>query len=163
MKTALVALDLQKDFFSDDNPNLVAFESIVPAINRAITSFRSHSDPIVFVQHTSKAKPVGSDAWKIHEAFDVQDDDLRVMKSHPDAFWKSSLDSELQAKAVEAILIVGVLSEHCVLSTYRGALLRGYRTLLLEEGIASLSNDLTGFTLRLCEHIGIDELDGLWA
>ena len=162
MKTALVALDLQKDFFSDNNPNLVAFESIVPVINRAIASFRSQSYPIVFVQHTSKTKPVGADAWKIHEAFDVQDDDLCAMKSHPDAFWKSSLDTELQANAVEAILIVGVLSEYCVLSTYRGALLRGYRALLLDGGIASLSNDLTEFTLRLCEHIDIENLDGLW-
>ena len=156
MKSALLVLDVQNDIFVPENPNLLAFESTLPIINTAIGIFRTEGLPIVLGHHASSNKPEGSDPWMIYHGVDSTDSDFHISKSFHDAFWQTELDSYLRSLAVKAVLICGFLSEYCVLSTYRGALQRGYRAQVLEGAIASLSDEMNEFTLRLCGHVGPD-------
>ena len=159
MKPALLILDPQSDFFGDDNPNLAEFQAAVPIINAAIALFRQRGWPLVFVQHSSASKPAGSYAWAIHEQFDCQPDDMRLCKRHYNAFWETGLDALLQAAGVELVVVSGYVAEFCVLSTVRGALERGYRSTILEDGIAGMNGRYTQFTLELSPRITLAELD----
>lgn len=49
MRPALLILDPQNDFFEADNPNLTEFLATVSIINSAISIFREHHWPIIFV------------------------------------------------------------------------------------------------------------------
>ncbi|MFQ5924023.1 MAG: cysteine hydrolase family protein [Anaerolineales bacterium] len=162
-KLALLVLDAQNDFFARDNPNIAAFDATLPVINEVVGYFRDGRLPVVFVQHTSSKKPEGSAAWMIYEGFDTESGDPRILKSFPDAFWESELDAQLRSIDVNVLIISGFLSEHCVLSTYRGALQRGYAAYLLEGGIASLKDEHTEFTLRISERVSLDNLRGMLA
>jgi len=137
-------------------------ESALPIINKAVALFRSEGLPIAHIQHASSKKPEGSESWMIYEGVDTTDSDFHISKSFLDAFWQTQLDSHLSSLDVKALIVCGFLSEHCVLSTYRGAIQRGYRARVLEGGIASLSDEMTEFTLRLCEHVSLDGLGSMF-
>jgi len=158
MKPALLALDLQNDFFEADNPNLAGFQRTIPTINAVIALFRERGWPIVFIHHTSKNKPTGSHAWQIHPSFDCRSEDRRVQKGHMNAFWDSELDTALKLLGVDLVVIVGYASEFCVLSTFRGAGERGYKNAILKDGIASLDEQRTQFTLGISTTTTLDEL-----
>lgn len=158
MKHALLVLDPQNDFFEEDNPNLDEFRATVPVINRVLQLFHERGLPVIFIQHTSTRKPVGSHAWEIYPSFTCQPGDIRLVKKHENAFWNSELDAALMKQQVDSVIIAGYLSERCVLSTLRGALERSYHGLVLEGAIASLNNRFTQFTLEISPHISVDEL-----
>lgn len=155
---ALLILDPQNDFFGKDNPNLPAFQATVPVINAAIALFRDQHWPIIFIQHTSKRKPEGSDLWKIHPQFNHHNDDICLNKTHFNAFWHTDLETILKAKQVNSVIVCGYMSELCVLSTLRAAMERGFDAAILDGSIASLDDRLTQFTLEISPKIGLDEL-----
>lgn len=155
---ALLILDPQNDFFRDDNPNLPAFQATIPIINAAIIAFREHEWPIIFIQHTSKRKPEGSDIWKIHTQFSQNPDDICLNKVHFSAFWKTDLESILKEKKIESVIVCGYMSEYCVLSTLRAAMERGLEAALLDEAIASLDDRHTHFTLEISPTISLEQL-----
>lgn len=158
MKPALLVIDPQNDFFVGDNPNLAEFQATIPVINAAIAMFRQQQWPVVFGQHTSSGKPVGSYAWAISKLFDCQVGDAQFSKTHYNAFWNTKLDDILKTDGVDFVVVCGYLAEHCVLSTLRGALERGYRSAVLEHSMASLNNRHTQFVWDISPHITFDEL-----
>jgi len=158
MKPALLILDAQNDFFGDDNPNLEAFHKTVPHINAAIQVFREEKRPFCFIQHTSHKKSAGSHAWKIAPVFEYEPKDWSMNKSFPNAFWETDLEKQLRSANVNAVIIAGYISEHCVLSTYRGAQERGFQALILEAGIASLDNRNNKFVLKMTNGISLEAL-----
>jgi nicotinamidase-related amidase len=159
MKLALLVLDPQNDFFQEDNPNFDEFYATIPVINRALRLFRQKGLTIVFLQHTSTKKPVGSHSWEIYPSIDCQPDDIRLIKKYENAFWNSELDATLVKRQVDSVIITGYLAERCVLSTLRGALERSYHGSILEGAIASLDKRLTHFTLEISSHLSIEELE----
>lgn len=158
MITALLILDVQNDFFGDDNPNLEAFHKTVPHINAAIRVFRKGKRPFCFIQHTSPKKSAGSDDWKIAPLFEYTPEDWSINKSFQNAFWQTDLEKQLRSEKVEAVIIAGYVSEFCVLSTYRGAQERGFQAWVLEAGIASLDNQNTDFVLKMTNKMTLNEL-----
>ncbi len=158
MRPALLILDPQNDFFADDNPNLAAFQQTVPHINAAICLFKEQKRPYCFIQHTSSKKAAGSRAWQIFPAFEYHPEDWSMNKSFSNAFWETGLEKQLRSAKVDTVVIAGYLSEHCVLSTYRGAYERRFQAWILESGIASLENRITEFVLNMTNGISLDSL-----
>jgi nicotinamidase-related amidase len=158
MKKALLILDPQNDFFGEDNQNLPAFQATIPIINAVIAIFREQHWPIIFIQHTSKRKPEGSENWKIHPQFNHHSDDIFLNKTHYSAFWKTNLETTLKEKQVDSVIVCGYMSEYCVLSTLRGAVERGFESVILEDSIASLENRYTQFTMDISPKIRMDQL-----
>lgn len=155
---ALLILDPQNDFFGNDNPNLNAFLASIPVINQAISLFRAAEWPVIFIQHTSKRKPEGSEIWKIHPAFNCQDVDIRINKTHFSAFWNTDLEMILRKKQVDSIVVCGYMSEYCVLSTLRAAMERGFDAAILDGSIASLEDRFTRFTLEISPTLSLEDL-----
>ena len=155
---ALLILDPQNDFFGNDNPNLPAFQATIPVINNAISIFREQNWPVIFIQHTSKRKVVDSDIWKIHSAFDRQEKDISINKTHFSAFWGTNLETKLRESQVTSVVVVGYMSEYCVLSTLRAAIERGFEAVILDGSIATLEDRFTQFTLEISPTISIEHL-----
>lgn len=155
---ALLILDPQNDFFEEDNPNLSAFQATIPVINAAIATFRDQGWPIIFIQHTSKRKPEGSDIWKIHPQFNHHPDDICLIKAHSSAFWQTDLETILKEQQVESVIVCGFMSEFCVLSTLRAAQERGFDAAILDGSIASLDDHYTQFTLEISPTIALEKL-----
>ena len=127
MNPALLIVDPQNDFFESDNPNLVEFQRVLPTINAAIALFKKRGWLIVFGQHSSSKKQPGTHAWKIFEGFNSIVESFKISKKYPNSFWKTKLNSLLKPSQVDFVVVTGFCSEHCVLSTFRGAYERGYK------------------------------------
>lgn len=155
---ALLILDPQIDIFGEDNPNLAAFQTTIPVINAAIAIFRNKHWPIIFIQHTSKRKPEGSDLWKIHPQFNHHPHDICLNKTHYSAFWQTNLEKILKEKHVNSVIVSGYMSEYCVLSTLRAARERDFDAVILEGSIASLNDHHTQFTLEISPQIKLDQI-----
>jgi nicotinamidase-related amidase len=158
MQPALLIVDPQNDFFAADNPNLAEFQATVSVINSAIAVFRERRWLIVFIQHTSSKKPIGSFVWEISKHFDFKPSDTRLTKTHYNAFWDTELEAILHRDHVDFGVVAGYVAEYCVLSTLRGALERGFQGAILKHSIASLDSRHTQLTLEVSPLISIYEL-----
>lgn len=147
MPPALLILDAQNDFFGADNPHLAAFQCSVPVINAAIAAFQRRGWPVIFVQHTSPAKPAGSAAWQIHAGFQRGPQDAALIKTQHNAFDGSNLNQHLATRGADVLVIAGYVAEYCVLATYRAAQRMRYQPFVLRDGTASLE----GFDLNKVE------------
>ncbi len=157
MKPVLLVVDPQNDFFESDNPNLIEFQRVVPTINSAIAFFKKQDWLIVFIQHTSSKKKHRTHAWEIYEGFNGVAESFQISKKYPNSFWRTKLNSLLKSAQVDFVVVAGFCSEHCVLSTLRGANERGYRGIILKDGIASLDDRYTSFVLNISKNSSLDE------
>jgi nicotinamidase-related amidase len=161
MKPALLVVDTQNDFFEPDNPNLGEFQQVLPSINAAIALFKKKGWPVVFIQHTSSKKAPGTHAWKIYEGINGVTESFQISKRYPNAFWRTKLNSLLKSSQVDFVVVAGFCSEHCVLSTLRGAHERGYKGIILREAIASLDDRFTSFVLSISKNFSLDEFTAM--
>ncbi|ACH37537.1 cysteine hydrolase family protein [Citrifermentans bemidjiense Bem] len=65
---------------------------------------------------------------------------VTFQKSRPDAFSTPELDAYLREKQVDQIFITGLDGAYCVSATARGALNRGYKVTLFQDGVATESS-----------------------
>ncbi len=157
MNLAFILLDPQSDFFGEDNPNLPAFKSAVPIINQALHYFREHSLLVIVIQHTSPKLPAHTLKWEIFPEIIIKSSDVILRKHFQNAFWKSRLNRVLHDKLIDTLLIAGYLAERCVLSTYRGAIERGFSPFLLADGIAGVEHP--GVVLEWCKNVTLEQIE----
>lgn len=69
------------------------------------------------------------------------EDEIVVLKTRNNSFWRSALNQILASKGVEQILATGVATNICVESTVREARSYGYRALTVADGTATLNDE----------------------
>ncbi len=158
MRPALLVVNPQTGFFEDDNGNPTEFRRVLPKVNAAIAFFRKQRWPVIFLQHISANKPVGSQAWSIYAGFDCRREDVQLNKAYANAFWQTELDQRLRALGVDYVVVAGLIAEQCVLSTYRGARERNYRAAILQDGIAGSKHDDARFVYDISTTVTLSEL-----
>jgi nicotinamidase-related amidase len=139
MKPALLVIDVQKQFFLESETQKESLYNAVYFINEAVRLFRGQKLPIVYIQHSNKEDGVlpGTEGFELPDAFDVQSEDIRVVKTYGNAFNKTSLFDKLKALGVDTVILSGYCAEFCVLSTYRGAKDLDLNPILLVGSLAS--------------------------
>ena len=75
-----------------------------------------------------------------HRGLAVQPEDIRVRKTTPDSFHKTELQSLLQARNVETLVVCGLQSDFCVDCTVRRALALGYPVVLVSVAHSTVDN-----------------------
>jgi len=190
-KTALVVVDMQTYFLDSSSPAHVpqALE-IVPAINRLARALRTAGGHVVWIrtmytkeaeasishfhqillkpaayEYRCKALSEGSEASKIWPGLDVAPEDLVMKKTRFSAFTAdaSELDAHLRKREVEAVLVAGTMTNVCCDSTARDAMMHNYRTTMLHDGNASLTeaehaSTLVNFHMYFGDVAGCDEV-----
>jgi nicotinamidase-related amidase len=72
-----------------------------------------------------------------------------VRKRWYDAFAGSELDGVLRARHVSALVVVGTMTDICVLATVVGAFNREYRITVVEDGVSTLWPEIQRATLDI--------------
>lgn len=133
-------------------------------INEALAFFRQQGLPVVVVlDEEGPSRVPGHPSFEPHEGLRLVAADPRVHKQYNNSFWQTELHERLQAAGVDTVVVSGWCAEFCVLSTYRGAVERGYRAMLLEGGIASGSAEHLKMVEQICPQIGARSLGELLA
>jgi len=160
-RTAIVVVDMQNDFVKPDG-NLVvsAAQETVPRIQALLERARERGVPIAYTQDTHREDDpewdnwpehvrAGTWGWEIIDELKPQAGDLVCRKSRYSGFYGTWLDHYLtQVWDATYVVVVGTVSNICVLHTAAAAGLRFLRVIMPADGISALTNFGQAMTLR---------------
>ncbi|MEE4193994.1 MAG: isochorismatase family protein [Anaerolineae bacterium] len=123
MKPALLVIDIQKDFYQEDEVSAKLLQSAVDYLNYIIPLFREKGYPVICIQHMVKAHGFvpGHSGFDIPDDLPIEEGDIRIYKEYSNSFNKTELKQKLEELSVDTVFITGYSALHCVLATYRGA------------------------------------------
>ncbi len=164
MATALLLIDLQNDYFADDELARCR-DDLVAACNDLVRSARAAGAPVVEVQ-TVHAHDRST--WALNMLDDGQgmalegsegvrrvegllEADEVVVKTRDSAFFRTRLDELLDAKGVDRVVLTGVSTESCIAATATDAYARNLRVVLVRDATASVTEELHEQTLDRLE------------
>jgi nicotinamidase-related amidase len=160
-RTALIVVDMQNDFVSEGG-NLLVPEAVqtIPKIKSLLQRARDAGTKVAFSQDTSfegdpewdiwpKHCEQGTWGWQIIDELKPLEPELICVKNRYDAFYGTWLDHFLRTIwHVEHLVIVGTVSNICVLHTAASAGLRWYKIVVPANGISALTDFDQAATLR---------------
>ncbi|WP_416298006.1 cysteine hydrolase family protein [Paenibacillus illinoisensis] len=117
-------------------------------INHVADVLRSNDHVVVHVQDVEGLEESSPEDYRIISEVNVNEKDLTVTKESSNAFWQTELESTLKSHGVELVIISGFAAEECVLFTYNGAMERGFRPVMLQNGILSTHQEAVTSTYR---------------
>jgi len=172
--TALLVIDMQNFYMVEGQMAYCpSAHPIVPTVNRLVEATRRFGGKIIWVRnvtnpeafktwsrHYDRMKPEiidarkrelakDSEGFKLWHELDARDDDLRVNKTRYSAFIDdaSNIVSVLEKHGIDTLVFCGIVTNVCVESTARDAMMLNYRTLIVEDACAA--NTLSAHTETL--------------
>ncbi len=157
---ALVAVDVQNDFFLGGSLTVPGAEEILPAMNRYIEIFQSKELPIFATRDwhpeghcsfTAQGGPwpvhcvVGSKGARFHPDLHLPGSTVVISsatqldKEAYSGFEGTDMHDRMQAAGIRRLLIGGLATDYCVLNTVKDALKYGYKVLLLTDAIRAVN------------------------
>lgn len=142
MNTALLVIDIQKDYFPGGKFPLVNPEEAAKKAYMLLQCFREHGGHHVHIQHIS-LKPdaaffiKGDSGSDIHDSVAHFEDEPIVYKHYPNAFRETNLLEMLKAWEVERVVICGMMTHMCVDATARAAADFGFQVIIAEDACAT--------------------------
>lgn len=149
MKTALVVVDLQNDYFKGGNWELVGTEQVAENASKLLKYARNNEMPIIHVRHefpTDDApffKPNTKGA-EIHSSVKNLDSEPVVLKHQINSFRETNLKELLDLNEVDSILICGAMSHMCIDGLTRAANDFGYKCIVAHDACATLDLEFNG-------------------
>jgi len=142
MKTALLIIDIQKDYFPGGKYPLVEPLAAAQKAYMLLQCFREHGGHHVHIQHIS-LKPDASFFVKGTAGSDIHDSAAHfegepiVYKHEPNSFLNTNLLELLKSWEVERVVITGMMSHMCVDATARAASDLGFKVIVAEDACAT--------------------------
>jgi ureidoacrylate peracid hydrolase len=192
-KTALIVIDMQNVWVKPGMPAYTPYcEAIVPNINRLTAAMRAAGGSVWWVRaiygddapHTWSAYmeflspeflgdmlgalTEGAEGAELWHALDARPGDRHVVKRRFSALIQGSsdLDARLRATGIDTMIITGTATNICCESTARDAFMLNYRTLVVSDANATVSDEahnasLNALFTRFADVFTTDELLGL--
>jgi nicotinamidase-related amidase len=160
MKTALLLIDIQNDYFPGGKYPLVnPLEAAQNAymILQCFREHRLHSGRHVHIQHISKEPDAtffisGDRGTDIHDSVAHFEGEPIVYKHEPNSFLNTNLLELLKNWETERVIITGMMTHMCVDATARAASDFGFQIIIAEDACAT--RDLKyGDTIIPAEHV----------
>jgi nicotinamidase-related amidase len=152
MSTALVLIDIQKDYFPGGRMELVGSIEAAGAAARLLAAFRKASWPIIHIQHIA-AQPTatfflpGTAGIEIHPSVAPQPDETVITKHYPNSFRDTNLLDIIRHAGVNSILFCGMMTSMCVDATVRAAFDLGFTCTIAHDACATLNLTFNGETI----------------
>ena len=157
MKTALLIIDIQKDYFPGGKYPLVEPLAAAQKAYMLLQCFREHGGHHVHIQHIS-LKPDASFFVKGTAGSDIHDSAAHfegepiVYKHEPNSFLNTNLLELLKSWEVERVVITGMMSHMCVDATARAASDLGFKVIVAEDACATRDLKFDG-TVVPADHV----------
>lgn len=148
-KPVLLVVDIQNEYLPVMDQNDV--KPGMEAITAVIGIFRKYNYPVIRVHHSEigQGPAPGTEAFEFPRTVPVTADDPQIIKNHPSAFTKTSLDSLLKARGCNAVYVCGLSAVGCALATYFGAMDRGYDTYMVRDALISHDANYTNMVRNI--------------
>jgi nicotinamidase-related amidase len=168
--TALLVIDMQNDFLLPEAPvPAPGGLDLVPVISGLAEACRAAGLPVVFTQEMHRAdlsdfgieldfEPPhcleGTPGMDIVSGLEPRPGDVVIQrKRRYDAFLGTDLDLALRNRGVENLLVTGVCTDICVISTVHHARNLDYRCVVLSDAVAGTTAERHQAALLCMEHV----------
>lgn len=195
-KAALLVVDMQNGFMMEEVGHSVcpAARDIVPNINHLADAVRKAGGTVVWIQNAATQETLqswsvrvemdgpertrkrlasmlpGSKGYELWAELTPARGDLFVQKTRFSAFIQgsSNLEAELRARGIETVIVTGTVTNICCESTARDAMMRNFRTIMVTDANAAMSDEmhnasLIAFYVRFGDIMSTDHLIGVLA
>jgi nicotinamidase/pyrazinamidase len=151
MKPALIVVDLLKDTFENHSESSIVREAkaFIPALNDLIDAFHASDLPIVFACDSffpedfifqGKMRPHslrGTRGAEVINELNSAAGDYMLPKRRFSGFFKTDLDQTLRTLAVDRVLVAGIATPICVLTTALDAVSHDFMAVIVEDCCAA--------------------------
>jgi nicotinamidase-related amidase len=170
MKTALVLIDIQNDYFPGGEMELEGTHEAAQMARRLLNRFRERGLPVFHVQHLA-SRPgstffvPGTAGVKFDELVAPLAGETVVQKHFPNAFRETSLLDCLRGGGVEELVFAGMMTHMCVDATVRAAFDFGFSCRVAHDACATraLCRDGETISARQVHGAFLAALDGTYA
>ncbi len=163
MKPAIIVVDMLKDTFKEGSRLPITQEArqIIPNLQRLLNESRSRGFPIIFAcdsflkedfifKGRMKARSLrGTEDAEVIDDLKPEPTDMVLPKRRFSAFFKTDLDQTLRTLGVDTIVVTGITTECCVLTTAMDGLCHDFSVIILEDGCASRNRAIHEACLNL--------------
>ncbi len=138
-ETALLVIDVQvamMDGADPSSPPAYRRDEVLAFVGELLEKARAAGAPVIFVQHDHATFPpmfAGAPGWQIHPAVAPRPGEPVIRKRASDAFYGTSLRSELDGRGVTRLVVSGADTHYCVDTTVRRALSLDYDVILASD------------------------------
>jgi len=142
MNTALLLVDIQQDYFPGGRMEVVGALEASRAAKRLLGCFRQENLPIVHIQHISMRAGAtfflpNTEGINFHENVRPVPDETIIKKYFPNSFRDTDLQKYLESKAINELVICGMMSHMCIDATVRAAFDEGYSCVVAHDACAA--------------------------
>lgn len=152
MKTALIIIDIQNDYFSGGRMELTGAEAAALRAQEALACFRDHRLPVIHIRHLS-TRPTATfflpetAGIEIHASVAPLPGETVLVKNFPNSFRETPLLEQLRDLKIERLVLTGMMTSMCVDATARAAFDFGFRNVLLHDAMATRDLNFNGATI----------------
>jgi nicotinamidase-related amidase len=142
MKTALLLIDIQKDYFPGGKMELANPLEAAKKAYSILQCFREHGGHHIHIQHIA-IKPdatffvKGTEGSDIHDSVAHFEGEPIVYKHFPNSFRETNLLELLKGWGIERVVITGMMTHMCVDATARAAADFGFQVIVAEDACAT--------------------------
>ena len=142
MKTTLLIVDVQNDYFSGGKNELVGSLEASLRIKILLEEFRRKSREIIYIQHISESPTAtfflpNTEGVAIHRNVYPKKEDTIFVKHYPNSFRDTGLDEYCKNKGIDTLVIVGMMSHMCIDTTVRAGYDLGYKIVIIRDCCAT--------------------------
>jgi nicotinamidase-related amidase len=164
-KTALVIVDMLNDFVRDDGALVVpAAEKLIPNQKRILERARKIGFAVFFLADNHMSNDPEFNIWPKHAVAGTYGakviDELAPLKNEKvipkrkySGFFGTDLDITLRKMGIERIVLVGVLTDICVMYTSADASARNYEVIVVSDATGSIKDENHKHALTHMEEI----------
>jgi nicotinamidase-related amidase len=142
MHTALLLIDIQRDYFNGGRMELENPEGAVQKASALLGFFRKNKKPCIHIQHISQRPDAtfflpGDSGTDIHSAVSPLEGESVIRKHYPNSFRETNLLQLLQDVRAERVVIGGMMTHMCVDATVRAAVDLGFKAIVVSDACAT--------------------------
>lgn len=149
MKTGLILVDIQNDYFPDGRMALSGMRAACEKAALLLALFRENRWPTFHVQHVSASETAsfflpGTPGAELYDSIRPLPGETVIVKHYPNSFRETTLLEALRESSVERVVICGAMSHMCIDATVRAAADYGFECLLVQDACATRDLEFAG-------------------
>jgi nicotinamidase-related amidase len=142
MKTALLIIDIQNDYFPGGRMEVEGSLAASLKAKGLLVAFRERGLPIIHIRHISNRPGAtfflpGTEGTEIHPDVAPLPDEPVIVKNFPNSFRETELLTLLKEAGIEQLVICGMMTHMCVDATTRAAFDLGFACTIVHDACAA--------------------------
>lgn len=149
MKTALILIDIQVDYFPGGSMELTGSVEAGQKAGQALAWARENSLPVFHIRHIAVHPDAtfflpGTAGSEIHPCVAPANGETVIVKHFPNSFRQTDLLNSLKEKQINRLIICGMMTHMCVEATVRAGADLGFECTVLSDACATKDLSFNG-------------------